>query len=98
MNQKTSKSVLLAAIFSLLFAININAQEEANDRERPKEPPTFAQVLEKLDKNEDGKISKDEAKGPLKKHFKRLDLDEDGFISEEEFKKAPRPKRRKQDN
>ena len=68
------------------------AQSEGN-RER-KEPPTFSELLKEMDKNEDGKLSKVELKGPLKENFSKVDLDEDGFITEEEFKKAPKPKRR----
>ena len=34
-----------------------------------------------LDKNADGKISKEEARGPLKNDFNRLDENSDGFIS-----------------
>ena len=48
-----------------------------------------------MDKNEDGKLSKDEIKGPLKEDFSKVDTDEDGFITEEEFKNAPKPERKK---
>ncbi|WFO16446.1 hypothetical protein M601_001100 [Cellulophaga baltica 4] len=48
-----------------------------------------------MDKNEDGKLSKDEIKGPLKDNFDAVDTDEDGFITEEEMKNAPRPERPK---
>ena len=44
--------------------------------------------------NEDGKLSKEEVKGPLKDHFDTVDADEDGFITEEELENAPKPKRR----
>ena len=47
-----------------------------------------------MDKNDDGKLSKDEVKGPLKDEFAKIDTDEDGFISKKEFEKAPRPKRK----
>jgi Ca2+-binding EF-hand superfamily protein len=69
-----------------------NAQSRG---ERPQEPPTYAKLLEKMDANEDGKLSKEEVKGPLKDMFADIDTDENGFISEEEFKKAPKPKRGK---
>ncbi|MEM6344248.1 MAG: EF-hand domain-containing protein [Bacteroidota bacterium] len=62
---------------------------------RPKGPPNFARILKDLDKNEDGKISKEEAAGPLKNDFSRIDTNEDGLIDEEEFKAgAPKPPRR----
>ncbi|ANW95776.1 hypothetical protein AXE80_05545 [Wenyingzhuangia fucanilytica] len=55
------------------------------------ERPNFTQILQHMDANKDGKLSKDEVKGPLKDGFSKLDTDEDGFISEQEFDNAPRP-------
>lgn len=75
--------------FILMFACG-NAQEKG----KQKTPPSFKELLKEMDKNEDGKLSKDEIKGPLKKDFSKIDTDEDGFISEEEFKKAPKPERK----
>lgn len=69
-----------------------NAQSKG---ERPQKPPTYAKLLEKMDANEDGKLSQDEVKGRLKEKFTEVDTDEDGFISEEEFNNMPRPKRGK---
>jgi len=77
-------------VFLLMFSCG-NAQE----KEKGKKPPTFSELLEKMDKNEDGKLSKDEIKGPLKDNFDAVDTDEDGFITEEEMKNAPRPERPK---
>ena len=51
------------------------------------------QIFADLDGDEDGKISKKEAKGPLKQHFDKIDTDEDGFITKEELEKAPKPRR-----
>ncbi len=59
-----------------------------------KEPPNFAQILKEMDSNKDGKLSKDEVKGPLKDGFAKIDLDKDGFISETEFSNAPKQKGR----
>ncbi len=70
-------------------------REQAERGERPKGPPSFARILKDLDKDEDGKISQEEAAGPLKNDFAKIDTDEDGFINEEEFKAgAPKPPRR----
>jgi len=80
-------------IMCLAFVNFSNAQaQKNNDR---KKPPTFVQLLKDMDKNEDGKLSKAELKGPLKDDFAKVDIDEDGFISEGEFKKAPKPNRQK---
>lgn len=46
--------------------------------------PFFAQ----LDKNSDGKLSKDEAPERMKELFGRLDKDNDGFLSAEEMREA----------
>jgi Ca2+-binding EF-hand superfamily protein len=47
--------------------------------------PEFKNVLARVDTNNDGKISKSEAKGPLVNAFDKLDADGDGFITEKEF-------------
>lgn len=41
-----------------------------------------------MDKDEDGKLSKEEIKGSLKNDFAKIDTDKDGFLSREEVKKA----------
>ncbi len=81
---------------TLFFANSTVAQSQDNNERR--KPPTFEQLLDKMDTNEDGKLSKKEIKGPLKERFSKVDLDEDGFITEEEFKKVPKPKRREKRN
>jgi len=91
--KKNSFKTGLLTIALVCFGIGFsNAQ---SDEERPKKPPTYAQLLEKMDANEEGQLSKEEVKGRLKEKFTEVDTDEDGFISEEEFKKMPKPKRRK---
>jgi len=93
MNLKKGMLVLVIVLGSVVVS---TAQAQQN-RER-KERPTFAELLEKMDSNEDGKLAKKEIKGPLKKAFDKLDSNEDGFITEEEFKNAPKPDGRKQRN
>lgn len=85
-NIKKAVLVILCCIGSVTLS---NAQDQKRER---KEPPTYTQLLKDLDKNEDGKLSKAELKGPLKEDFDKIDTDKDGFISEKEFKKAPKPK------
>ena len=46
------------------------------------------EILSRLDKNGDGKISKEEAPGPMKENFDRLDANKDGNIDAEEFARS----------
>lgn len=86
------KSILTIGILILSFT-TATAQENNQEQQRRKGPPTIKQLFKDLDTNEDGKLSLKEVKGPLKKDFKKIDLNEDGFLSKEEIKKAPKPKR-----
>lgn len=91
------KVILTLGLVLFTFTIT-SAQEEDNNKERRKGPPSIKQIFKDLDTNEDGKISLKEVKGPLKKDFKKIDLNEDGFITKEELKKAPKPKKRERPN
>ena len=93
MKSKTFKTV--AIVFGIVLFMSTNSYAQSQNRKERKEPPTFSELLKELDKNEDGKLSKDEIKGPLKEDFSKVDTDEDGFITEEEFKNAPKPERKK---
>ena len=95
MKLKTLKTGILFATLILFGSIQMSAQ---SDRRQGRKPPSFDQLLKKMDENEDGKLSEKEIKGPLKDHFNSVDTDEDGFISREEFDKAEKPKRRKPSN
>ena len=46
------------------------------------------EIFARLDTNKDGKLGKDEARGPLSENFARVDADGDGSITEEEFGKV----------
>ena len=91
MNGSTFKATMLVFGISLIFSNSSFAQSE--NRDERKKPPKFEELIKKMDADKDGKISKAEAKGPLKNGFEKIDANEDGFITEEEFKKAPKPKR-----
>ncbi|WP_422107997.1 YHYH protein [Winogradskyella sp.] len=66
-----------------------------DDRARPsrRHTPSFADLLQEMDTNNDKKISKREAKGTLNDFFDRIDRNKDGFISEAEIKDASRRNR-----
>nr|WP_321227102.1 MBL fold metallo-hydrolase [uncultured Psychroserpens sp.] len=51
-----------------------------------KSAPSFTKMLSRMDANNDGKISKDEAKGKLKTNFDKRDKNKDGYITTDEFK------------
>lgn len=91
MKNKTFRTAVLIFGATLFFA-NSSFGQSRNRQER-KSPPTFEQLIEKMDANDDGKLSKSEIKGRLKENFEKVDLDEDGFITAEEFEEAPKPKR-----
>ena len=84
-NSTTFKGTLILVAF-------LATQNQSFAQDRNQGPPSFSQILTELDQDEDGKISKTEAKGPLKNDFAKIDANEDGFISEAEFDEAPKPK------
>lgn len=90
MKRITLKTGLLFAMLVAFGTVAVNAQSKGEK----KEPPTFTELLKQMDKDEDGQLSKDEVKGPLKEDFDKIDTDEDGFLTEEELEKAPKPKGR----
>ena len=47
-------------------------------------------ILERMDKNKDGKISRDEAQGRIKENFDRIDTNKDGFLDREELLRMAR--------
>ena len=93
MKSSTLKTGIITGVLAVAFIATTNAQP-SDRQERGEKPPTFEELIEKMDKNEDGKLSKKEVKEPLKDHFSKIDTNEDGFITEKEFEKAPKPKRK----
>ena len=47
--------------------------------------PSITDLMNQMDANKDGKLSKNEAKGPLSEQFSEIDTNKDGFISKEEL-------------
>lgn len=52
--------------------------------------PSFEKMLENMDANNDGKISKSEAKGKLKENFDNRDKNTDGYITVDELTRRNR--------
>ena len=70
--------------------------EQSEKRGQPRqrgERPDAATILGEMDANKNGKLSKDEVKGPLQQNFSKIDSNEDNFISKEELENAPKPER-----
>lgn len=85
--------ILLVAIV-LFSACSSKAQSTSKKEKTHNQPPSIEELFKTMDKDEDGKLSKDEVKGPLKKDFSKVDTDDDGFLTKKELKKAPKPERR----
>jgi Ca2+-binding EF-hand superfamily protein len=47
-------------------------------------------ILERMDKNKDGKISRDEVQGRIKDNFDRIDTNKDGFLDRDELLRMAR--------
>ncbi|RTE52279.1 YHYH protein [Arenibacter aquaticus] len=65
-------------------------QQKPIANQTPNTPPNFLNMLEKMDSNEDGKISQSEAKGRLKENFSNRDKNNDGYITEDEMTRRGR--------
>lgn len=96
MKKMIVKSAVLTAMITVFFGANVHAQQPQGGQGQ-KEPPSVDEIFEQMDKDEDGKLSKKEIKGPLKNDFAKIDTDEDGYLSKEELEKAPKPKGRKRE-
>jgi len=55
---------------------------------RGRSPEAIKEHFKAMDKDGDGKLSKEEAPGPLKQHFDKIDADDDGGITPEEIRAA----------
>lgn len=99
MKKSTKNLVPSIIVFSLATFFSLNQSVYGQNRPQgggQHEPPTFVKLLAEMDANEDGKLSKSEVKGPLKKEFATIDTNEDGFITDEEFEKAPKKQQKGQ--
>lgn len=78
-----------------LIALSVATLAVANTDQRPPEPLSADKIISQMDRNGDGRLSKDEAKGPLEKDFLKIDTNKDGYLSKAEIKKsAPKGEKR----
>ncbi len=73
--RKTSLILAATAVIGLTLAGTAQAAQQ------PKPGKSF----ERIDLNQDGAITREEARAARSRHFERLDADQDGVISLEEF-------------
>ncbi len=76
-------------IILLLLAAGGAVMAQGNSDGR--KPPTAAELISKLDKDGDGKISKAEFDGP-DEHFTQFDKNSDGYLSTDEIPSGPPPR------
>lgn len=79
-----SKTLLLTVLSAALIPFLAQAKPKGGDGKG--ERPQPGQIFERLDTDESGTLSKDEAKGPLAEHFDEFDANSDGEISKEELR------------
>jgi len=84
MNAKMN--IQLIALCLLTAGTAMTKENRGNGREAP----TAADFVKRLDKDNDGKVSKSEFDGPAE-HFSRLDKNSDGYISKDEAPAGPPP-------
>jgi len=72
--------------------LRLNAMPTEQAGQRMTQAPSGADFIRRLDKNGDGKISKQEFDGPPE-HFQILDRNGDGYLSEDEAPQGPPPDR-----
>lgn len=86
--------VLLLFVFAISACKSQQTTAEKAARQARSGPPSIDEIF-KMDTNQDGYLSINEVKGPLKNDFTKVDLNKDGLISREEFEAAPKPDRKK---
>jgi Ca2+-binding EF-hand superfamily protein len=83
---KTKTFTLLVLSAALLpFSLQANTDNEAGNEQAKKGPPNLEQILERMDADDNGMISKEEAQGPMAKRFDQIDLNSDGQLSPKEL-------------
>ncbi|WP_340154750.1 hypothetical protein [uncultured Winogradskyella sp.] len=98
-------SNLLKTVFFCFFILAILGckQTTESDNDSSNNPPevgrpSVSELLNEMDANKDGKLSKSEVHGPISNDFSKIDTNNDDFISKEELESAPKPDRRESGN
>ena len=89
-----AKTIILGVALSTFLVFSCK-ENKSSDRPGKQGPLSVEEIFKKFDENEDGKLSEEEVKGPLKEMFSKIDTNKDGFLSNEEVEKAPKPQGQK---
>ena len=104
-NPFNKKNVTLFSILLILLTGTIgcsqhesngpNSRSRNNLQSNQKQGPSAEEAIQKFDKDNDGKLSKEEFPGP-DDHFSQFDTNNDGFIEKDEMPDGPPPKKQRQ--
>jgi Ca2+-binding EF-hand superfamily protein len=90
---KIAVTILSIVLFASCKSSSDSESNDSTSKRSQNGKPSVENLMAEMDANKDGKLSKDEVKGPLADDFSKIDTDEDGFLSKEELKNAPKPER-----
>jgi hypothetical protein len=97
MKFKHLKRFSIATIFGGFILLSSCAETKTASQSKETSQDT-EMLMRRMDTNKDGKLSKDEVKGPLQNEFSKIDTNDDGFLSKEELESAPKPNRQRPQN
>ena len=89
MKRNSLKPGVLFVLIAGMVSLGANAQAPGGNKDR-QQPPSTEELIKMMDSNKDGKLSKEEVKGPLKDDFSKIDTNKDGFLTKAELDKAPK--------
>jgi Ca2+-binding EF-hand superfamily protein len=84
---------IISGGFIMMMAIIISSCSSSKKTADNVNMPGIDEIFSQMDADKDGKLSKEEVKGPLQNDFSKIDTNSDGFITKEELAKAPKPNR-----
>ena len=89
-----SKQLKTGAITLGFLLLGTFASAQSSEGKKPNDGkmPSAKELIAKMDKNKDGKLSKKEVEGPIKEDFAKIDTNKDGFLTLKELKKTPKSK------
>ncbi|MGJ8593556.1 MAG: YHYH protein [Aquaticitalea sp.] len=79
----------ILTVFTLTLLMSCKSNQEKKEQQEPNgQRPSSAQLISEMDSDEDGKLSKNEVRGPIADDFMTIDSDNDGFLTIEELNEA----------